>query len=259
VPKIKLWTPINTKNPEEVEKHPLIARVQKFRNGWLIRRNEILTQKSARISMPKFKTLNTDERVLSCLAQLSEDLSKKRNKVPALGEIRITTKQEDWRECLTNLNFRKYTANQLQQLRKNSEFLLNEELLPNQRSFLTEVLKRVDSDLVTKKGYSHSKISPDKLLEISPPPDSPPPPLPEEFVEYSIDGDIPFTAVPSASPPEKLSKDELVAELEHDMEIMAPSANDADASPPPQKEEQQPGTPRPRLESSAKDRLSSPD
>ena len=175
----KIWTPIDTSNQQEVEKHPLKARVQSFRNGWLKFRNEISATRWTRIAMPKITTTFTKyEEVRGCLGPLSENLSKTKNKNAALGEIQLTSSKGNWKQCLTDLNFRKlYTANQLQQLRKNCELLLNESLSPNQRAFLTEVFKRVDSDLVNIKGYDHSKVSPDRLLELSSPPGSDPPPL----------------------------------------------------------------------------------
>jgi hypothetical protein len=64
----KIWTPIDTSNQQEVEKHPLKARVQEFRDGWLKLRNDFLTTKSARILLPKVETNSKAEQLRRCLS-----------------------------------------------------------------------------------------------------------------------------------------------------------------------------------------------
>ena len=90
---------------------------------------------------------------------------------------------------------KKYIANQLQQLRKNSALLLKkDDLSDNQRELLKAVFRRVDSDLVTKKGYDHSKLPelPAKLSELPAPKYVPPPPPDDEgFVYIDLDANMP--------------------------------------------------------------------
>jgi hypothetical protein len=92
MPKIpKMWKPIDTKNELAVKEEPLKARVQSFRNGWLILKNKISATKWTRIEVPKITTFTKYEQVQGCLGLLSENLSKTKNKDAALGEIQLTS------------------------------------------------------------------------------------------------------------------------------------------------------------------------
>jgi hypothetical protein len=227
----KIWTPIDTANPDEVKKHPLKARVQEFRNGWLKFRNESLTTKSARIKLQKPETNS----VRRCLARLSQDLSRGSKKQAALGEIsKLTSSIGRWDSAVEELDFgKRYTANQLQQLRKNSKLLLKgDDLSDNQRKFLTAVFQRVDSDLVMKKGYDHSKL-PD------PPPPAYVPPDKDGIVETDPNANMPVPEPDLPPAPENPTEEHILDVIDRDMansaaeKAKAASSQFAEGPPPP--------------------------
>ena len=250
----KPW--IDTAKPAEVNEHPHKARAQNFRNGWLKVKNEISARKWTRISMPKTETNSTKERIGRCLSRLSEDLSKRRHKSAALKEISaLLMSQGLWDRELDDLPFAEtYTANQLQQLRKNCKGLLKGDLSDAQRNFLTATFKRVDSDLVLEKGYSHSSLPeapvpapnyvplppvaaprpdaplPDApppvaapLLDVPlldvPPPNDHPPPLPDAdgFISIDLENDNFKYPEPELQAEEKPTEADLLLEFERDM------------------------------------------
>ncbi len=227
----KIWTPIDTSNQQEVEKHPLKARVQEFRDEWLKLRNDFLTTKSARILLPKVETNSKAEQLRRCLSRLSEDFSKGRNRQTALTEIsKFMTSAGRWDSTVEDLDpAATYIANQLQQLRKNSKLLLKDgDLSDNQRRFLTAIFERVDSDLVMKKGYAHSKL---------PDPPSPAyvplrPPDEKGFVEIDLASNTPVPEPELAPPKQPPSEQELLAEIEPHMAAYEPPPPPADDPPP---------------------------
>jgi len=232
MPKIgKFWTPIDTSNQQERMEHPKEARLQSFRNGWLKFRNNFLTTKSARILLPKVETNSKDEQLRRCLSRLSEDLSKGRNRQTALSAIsKFMTSAGRWDSTVKDLDpAATYIANQLQQLRKNSKLLLKDgDLSDHQRQFLTAIFERVDSDLVVKKGYDHSKL---------PDPPSPPyvplsPPDEKGFVEIDLAANtpVPEPELPPAKQP--ISEQELLDEILSDMTAYKPPPPPADDPPP---------------------------
>jgi hypothetical protein len=243
----KPW--IDTAKPEQVKEHPHNARAQKFRNGWLKVKNEISAKKWTRISMPKTETNSTRERIARCLSRLSGDFSNPANKSAALAEIsKLVMSQGMWGSELVDLNFAEtYTANQLQQLRKNCKSLLKKDPSDGQIEFLTAIFTRVDSDLVVSKGYAHSKLpeppapnyvvpSPadakcisdmkkaaeqDPSLLGPPPPDDAPPPLPVEegFVEIDLNNENAEYPEPvlQQEPKETTTEEHILDEIDRDM------------------------------------------
>lgn len=232
VGKLTFWTTINTCKPEQVKAHPVKAWLQDRRNAWLVYRNEHITLASAKVAPPKPYTLTPSGNAMKgCLSALSERFDHKdpSKSKAAVEKLALFVNQH------TQVNLDKemrapvsaLSANQLQQLRKNSAALLEgteiqgflaEKSVETKNKiidFLRAVHDRCDDRLAYKKGYSHHELSPAALIreehepvlqvDVPPPPDVPPPsddppPLPLKPAPLAIDKP-PVDVAPNDEPP----------------------------------------------------------
>ena len=204
VGKLTFWTTINTKDPNEVAKHPIKAKVQTFRDNWLVYRNEHITLASAKVAPPKPKGVAPSATDMKgCLSALSERFNPKdpskssaaqKNAVEKFALFVNQHTQVNLDGVIRN-NVSALSANQLQQLRKNSAALLegteiqgflagkSVETKNKIIDFLRAVHDGCDDRLAYKKGYSHHELSPTALIreepvlqvDVPPPPGVPPP------------------------------------------------------------------------------------
>jgi hypothetical protein len=132
--KVKIWTPINMGDQTQVDNHRVKAWLQERRDNWLVYRNAHITLASAKVVAPKAgtKLAPSTIAVKGCLSALSERFNHKNQsqneeaKKAALETIRsyfLSNASSDFdstiAKCVSGLS-----ANQLQQLRKNSAALL---------------------------------------------------------------------------------------------------------------------------------------
>jgi hypothetical protein len=164
----KIWTPINTANPDEVKKHPIKAKLQTLRNDWLIWRNEKISLKSARIETRQRDHGPTGNRVADCLELLSMDLSQGSTRAEAYNAIKsLFQYSANWNDALTKVLPTK--ADQLQQLRKNVQILFKEYSIIEERAFLEAVYKKSDARLAGPKGYYHRELKETTAAQIPSP------------------------------------------------------------------------------------------
>ena len=188
--KVKIWTPINMADPKLVANHRVKAWLQERRDNWLVYRNNYITLGSAKIAAPKTNKAVThpsdDIRMsLSALSQRFDHKDPSQNKAAQTGALTAIGEyfKKNPFEFESGINHLvdNLSANQLQQLRKNSAALLegtelksllhgkDEEETEKIIGFLTEVHNRCDSTLMLKKGFNHHELSP-APHELSPAP-----------------------------------------------------------------------------------------
>jgi hypothetical protein len=151
----KIWTPINTTDPDQVTKNPRTAKFQKLRNQVLI---WSVNLKSARIEIRKGQHGPTADRVATCLELLGKDLGNSYNKLNALQAIgKLIEYSANWNDSLTLVLPTK--PEELQQLRKNVQLLFNPNMVKEERPFLEAVYKKCDARLAGPKGYYHVELA----------------------------------------------------------------------------------------------------
>jgi hypothetical protein len=167
--RIRLWKGIDLtteSGPDLVERFRRIA--QECRNDWLIFRNKHgIAIHSARVSAPttNFSTPSDDEvdhNVHKLLHKLSQPmaLTKKAcgNTTTALHavnqfDLELSSK-------LFTSRFAGLRANQLQQLRKNIEFLYSRADDESTRARLRQIHEKLDKFLMVEKRYGHCELDP---------------------------------------------------------------------------------------------------
>jgi hypothetical protein len=216
----KIWTPIDTSNQQEVEKHPRTATFQRLRNKML---TWSVNLKSARIEIPIRKGQHgpTADRVNACLQSLGKDLGNASNRIDALNAIgNLVRCSDNWNDSLTLALPTK--AKELQQLRMNVQLLFTKYTIIEERAFLEAVYKKSDARLAGPKGYYHVDLvaplpaqTPAPTVAAAPlpvaaappdvpPPNDPPPPPPEavqieEHILDVIDRDLANSAAAAPS------------------------------------------------------------